>query len=85
MLEALWQKINRLKLNPLQYFESIENSIHIPDINMDEVRTIISAITNATSGYATIINPKTICRCTPSAMDTFDKICQSLGESSKTS
>ena len=37
--------------NPLQYFESIENSIHIPEINMDEVRTIISAITNSASTY----------------------------------
>ena len=37
--------------NPLQYFESIENSIHIPEINMDEVRTIISAIKNSASGY----------------------------------
>ena len=33
--------------NPLQYFESIENSIHIPEINMDEVRTIIAAIKNS--------------------------------------
>ena len=37
--------------NPLQYFERIENSIHIPEINMDEVRTIISAIKNSASGY----------------------------------
>ena len=37
--------------NPLQYFESIENSIYIPEINIDEVRTIISAITNSASGY----------------------------------
>ena len=37
--------------NPLQYFESIKNSIHIPEITMDEVRTIISAIKNSASGY----------------------------------
>ena len=46
--------------NPLQYFESIENNIHIPEINMDEVRTIISAIKNSASGYdelpASILN-----------------------------
>ena len=40
-----------LETNPLQYFESIKYSIHIPEINMDEVRTIISAITNSASGY----------------------------------
>ena len=50
--------------NPFQYFESIENSIHIPEINMDEVRTIISA---------TSINPKTVFRFIPRAIDTFDK------------
>ena len=32
--------------NPLPYFESIENNIHNPEINMDEVRTILSAIKN---------------------------------------
>ena len=51
MLEALWQKNIQTETNPLQYFESIENSIHIPEINMDEVRTIISAIKNSASGY----------------------------------
>ena len=51
MLEALWQKNIQTETNPLQYFESIKNSIHIPDINMDEVRTIISAIKNSASGY----------------------------------
>ena len=33
----------------LHYIESVENSVHILEINMDEVRTIISAITNAAS------------------------------------
>ena len=28
-----------------------KDGIHIPEINMDEVRTIISAITNSASGY----------------------------------
>ena len=37
--------------DPLHYIESLENSIHIPEIYMDEVRTIISAITNSASGY----------------------------------
>ena len=36
--------------DPLHYIESVENSIHIPEINIDEVRTIISAITNSASG-----------------------------------
>ena len=36
--------------DPLHHIESVENSIHIPEINMDEVRTIISAITNSASG-----------------------------------
>ena len=36
--------------DPLHYIESVENIIHIPEINMDEVRTIISAITNSASG-----------------------------------
>ena len=39
------------KTDSLHYIESLENSIHIPEINMDEVRTIISAITNSASGY----------------------------------
>ena len=37
--------------NPLQYLESLENSIHIPEIYMEEVRTIISATTNSASDY----------------------------------
>ena len=37
--------------DPLHYIESLENSIYIPEIYyMDEVRTIISAITNSASG-----------------------------------
>ena len=36
--------------DPLHYIESLENSIHTPEIYMDEVRTIISAITNSASG-----------------------------------
>ena len=36
--------------DPIHYIESVENSIYIPEINMDEVRTIISAITNSASG-----------------------------------
>ena len=36
--------------DPLHYIESLKNSIYIPDIYMDEVRTIISAITNSASG-----------------------------------
>ena len=36
--------------DPLHYIESLENSIYIPEIYVDEVRTIISAITNSTSG-----------------------------------
>ena len=42
MLEALWQKNIQSEINPLQYFESIENSIPIPEINTDEFRTITS-------------------------------------------
>ena len=34
----------------LHYIESVENNIHIPEINMNEVRTIISSITNSASG-----------------------------------
>ena len=47
---SLEKNINT-KTYPLQYFESIKNSIHIPEINMDEVRTMISVITNSASGY----------------------------------
>ena len=36
--------------DPLHYIERDANSIHIPEINMDEARTIISAITNSASG-----------------------------------
>ena len=36
--------------DPLHYIESLENSIYIPEIYMDEVRPIISAITNSASG-----------------------------------
>ena len=36
--------------DPLHYIEILENSIYIPEIYMDEVRTIISAITNSPSG-----------------------------------
>ena len=36
--------------DPLHYFERLENSIYIPEIYMDEVRTIIAAITNSASG-----------------------------------
>ena len=43
---------------PLHYIESVENSIHIPEINMNDVRTILSAITNSASG----INSKTMYR-----------------------
>ena len=49
MWEALWLKIYKLKLTHYIIL-SVENSIHIPEINMDEVRTIISAITNSASG-----------------------------------
>ena len=48
MWEALWLKIYKLKLT--HYIIIVENSIPIPEINMDEVRTIISAITNSASG-----------------------------------
>ena len=41
---------NTYRLKLTHYIESLENSIHIPEINMDEVRTIISAITNSASG-----------------------------------
>ena len=46
-VESSLTKNIQTETNPLHY---IENSIHIPDINMDEVRTIISAITNSASG-----------------------------------
>ena len=36
--------------DPLHYIESHENSIYIPDIYMDEVRTIMTTITNSASG-----------------------------------
>ena len=36
--------------DPLHYIESLENSIDIPEIYMDEGRTIISTITNSASG-----------------------------------
>ena len=36
--------------DPLHYIESNENSIYIPDIYMDEVRTIMTTITNSASG-----------------------------------
>ena len=38
------------KTDPLHYIESLENSIYISKIYMDEVKTIISAITNSDSG-----------------------------------
>ena len=49
MLEALWLKNIQTKTDPLHYIESLENSIYIPEIYMDEVRRIISAITNSAS------------------------------------
>ena len=36
--------------DPLRYIVSLQNSAYIPEIYMDEVRTIISAITNSASG-----------------------------------
>ena len=36
--------------DPVHYIESLKNSIHIPEIYMDEVRTIISVITHSASG-----------------------------------
>ena len=39
-----------LKLTHYIILKSLENSIHIPEINMDEVRTIMSAIANSASG-----------------------------------
>ena len=42
--------------NLLHYLESIENSIHIPEINMDEVRRIISVIGNSATGYDELVS-----------------------------
>ena len=36
-----WLNIYRLKTDPLHYIDSLENTIHIPEIHLDEVRTII--------------------------------------------
>ena len=43
-------KNKQTETHPLHYIESLENSIYIIEIYMDEVRTIISAITNSASG-----------------------------------
>ena len=64
--------------NSLQYIESIENSIHIPEINMDKVRTIISAITNSASGYDEL--PASILKqCSDSYLEPLTKLSISRG------
>ena len=49
LLEALWLINIQTETDPIHYIESLENSIYIPEIYMDEVRTIISAITHPAS------------------------------------
>ena len=52
MLEAYCPKIFRIK--PSRPLKSLENCMHISEINTDEVRTIISTITNFVLRHAEI-------------------------------
>ena len=51
MGSSLAKNINRTDIDPLMYVQKNRNTIHIPKINVFEVKSAISSLSNSAAGY----------------------------------